>query len=640
MKQESLMIQPLATPETAPVAPASSGKPRLLIVDDVSDNRAILLRRFERRGFEVVEADGGAKALELIHAQPFDVVLLDVMMPEIDGIGVLKRVRETFSPAQLPIIMVTAKSQSEDVVGALEMQANDYLTKPVDFPIALARVNVQLERKRANDALAEAKSMLEQRVEQRTSELVEINRKLEGEIKQRQRSEAETRYIAFHDALTGLANRVLFREALEKRLNEPVSYQNGVAILFIDLDGFKSVNDTLGHTIGDTLLKEVASEFRNVLGHDDIIARLGGDEFAILHACDESLKSAVSLAEKVIAVAGQQRTIEGQVITVGASVGIVSTFTGVDYPDTLLKNADLAMYRAKSDGRGTYRLFDPEMDAKAQERRLLELDMRNAFVNGEFSLCYQPQVSLDQKEVVGFEALLRWDNPNRGLVSPDFFIPVAEETGLIIQLGDWVIRQACMEAANWPTPVRVAVNVSSIQFTRGNVVNSVMQALAASGLAPNRLEIEVTESVLLEKTEQNIEVLEQLHALGVRIAMDDFGTGYSSLGYLRRFRFDKIKIDRSFIRDVAKNNESSAIVHAITKLSVSFGISTTAEGVETQEQLFHLVREGCAEVQGWLFGKAIPADKVPAVLQQPISDLMEKWQASYEAGQTIPLDGS
>ncbi len=640
MKQESIMIQPLPAPETAPGAPASTGKPRLLIVDDVSDNRAILLRRFERRGFEVVEADGGAKALELIHAQPFDIVLLDVMMPEIDGMGVLKRVRETFSPAQLPIIMVTAKSQSEDVVGALEMQANDYLTKPVDFPIALARVNVQLERKRANDALAEAKSMLEQRVEQRTSELVEINRKLEGEIKQRQRSEAETRYIAFHDALTGLANRVLFREALEKRLNEPVSYQNGVAILFIDLDGFKSVNDTLGHTIGDTLLKEVASEFRNVLGHDDIIARLGGDEFAILHACDESLKSAVTLAEKVIAVAGQQRTIEGQVITVGASVGIVSTFTGVDYPDTLLKNADLAMYRAKSDGRGTYRLFDPEMDAKAQERRLLELDMRNALVNGEFSLCYQPQVSLDQKEVVGFEALLRWENPNRGLVSPDFFIPVAEETGLIIQLGDWVIRQACMEAAQWPTSVRVAVNVSSIQFTRGNVVNSVVQALAASGLAPNRLEIEVTESVLLEKTEQNIEVLEQLHALGVRIAMDDFGTGYSSLGYLRRFRFDKIKIDRSFIRDVAKNNESSAIVHAITKLSVSFGISTTAEGVETQEQLFHLVREGCAEVQGWLFGKAIPADKVPAVLQQPISDLMEKWQASYEAGQPVSLDGS
>lgn len=530
MKQESIMIQPLPAPETAPGAPVSTGKPRLLIVDDVSDNRAILLRRFERRGFEVVEADGGAKALELIHAQPFDIVLLDVMMPEIDGMGVLKRVRETFSPAQLPIIMVTAKSQSEDVVGALEMQANDYLTKPVDFPIALARVNVQLERKRANDALAEAKSMLEQRVEQRTSELVEINRKLEGEIKQRQRSEAETRYIAFHDALTGLANRVLFREALEKRLNEPVSYQNGVAILFIDLDGFKSVNDTLGHTIGDTLLKEVASEFRNVLGHDDIIARLGGDEFAILHACDESLKSAVTLAEKVIAVAGQQRTIEGQVITVGASVGIVSTFTGVDYPDTLLKNADLAMYRAKSDGRGTYRLFDPEMDAKAQERRLLELDMRNALVNGEFSLCYQPQVSLDQKEVVGFEALLRWENPNRGLVSPDFFIPVAEETGLIIQLGDWVIRQACMEAAQWPTSVRVAVNVSSIQFTRGNVVNSVVQALAASGLAPNRLEIEVTESVLLEKTEQNIEVLEQLHALGVRIAMDDFGTGYSSLG--------------------------------------------------------------------------------------------------------------
>ncbi len=445
-----------------------------------------------------------------------------------------------------------------------------------------------------------------------------------------QRSEAETRYIAFHDALTGLANRVLFREALEKRLNEPVSNDNGIAILFIDLDGFKSVNDTLGHSIGDTLLKQVASEFRDVLPDNDLIARLGGDEFAILHACDESLKSAIALAEKVIAIASQQRTVDGQVITVGASVGIVSTFNGIDFPDTLLRNADLAMYRAKSDGRGTYRLFDPEMDARAQERRLLELDMRNAFVNGEFRLYYQPQISLNSREVVGFEALLRWESPERGLVPPDFFIPVAEETGLIIQLGDWVIRQACMEAVSWPEHIRVAVNVSTIQFMRGNVVNSIMSALAASGLPPHRLEVEITESVLLEKTDQNIDILQQLHALGVRIAMDDFGTGYSSLGYLRRFRFDKIKIDRSFIRDIAKNRESSAIVHAITNLSISFGISTTAEGVETQEQLFHLVNEGCAEVQGWLFSKAIPADKIPPLLQEPMGEIIEKWRQDME----------
>ena len=606
--------------------PQAETKPRLLIVDDVTDNRAILVRRFERRGFEVFEADGGAKALDMIHAQPFDVVLLDVMMPEIDGIEVLKRVRATLSPVELPIIMVTAKSQSEDIVGALELQANDYVTKPVDFPIALARVNVQLERKRANDALAQAKEMLEERVEQRTSELVEINRKLEGEIQQRQRSEAETRYMAFHDALTGLANRVLFRDALENMLTRPAVPGQGVAILFIDLDGFKSVNDTLGHTIGDLLLKQVANEFRDVLDDDDLIARLGGDEFAILHRCDHELKSAVSRAEKIIAIASHQRTIEGQVITVGASVGIVASFDSAEAPETLLKNADLAMYRAKSDGRGTYRIFDPEMDSRAQARRLLELDMRNAFVNGEFKLVYQPQIALDRQEVSGFEALLRWEQPDRGPVSPDFFIPVAEETGLIIQLGDWVIRQACMEAASWPEHVRVAVNVSTIQFMRGNVVNSVISALAASGLAPHRLEIEITESVLLEKTDQNIEILEQLHGLGVRIAMDDFGTGYSSLGYLRRFRFDKIKIDRSFIRDVANNRESSAIVHAITKLGVSFGISTTAEGVETQEQLFHLADEGCAEVQGWLFSKAIPADEVAGMLAIPLSEAIDRWR--------------
>lgn len=629
MKIETTMPDTVTAPEVT-AQPSAEKKPRLLIVDDVSDNRAILLRRFERRGFEVIEADGGAKALELIASQPFDIVLLDVMMPDVDGIQVLAQARKMFSPAELPIIMVTAKSQSEDIVGALELQANDYVTKPVDFSIALARVNVQLERKRASEALTEAKMLLEERVEQRTSELVEINRKLEGEIKQRQRSEAETRYLAVHDHLTGLGNRVLFRDVLEKRLNEPVSEQSGIAILFIDLDGFKSVNDTLGHTIGDTLLKQVASEFRDVIDDNDVIARLGGDEFAILHTCDESMKSTIALAEKIISVAGHQRTIEGQVIAVGASIGIVSTFDGIDYPDTLLKNADLAMYCAKSDGRGTYRLFDPEMNAKAQERRLLELDMRNAFVNGEFCLYYQPQVSLDLKEVVGFEALLRWEHPERGNVSPEFFIPVAEETGLIIQLGDWVIRQACMEAARWPNHIRVAVNISPIQFMRGNVVNSVMSALAASGLSPERLEVEITESVLLEKTDQNISVLEQLHALGVRIAMDDFGTGYSSLGYLRRFRFDKIKIDRSFIRDVPKNRESLAIVHAITNLSVNFGMSTTAEGVETQEQLLHLENEGCSEVQGWLFSKAIPAEKIPAILAMPMSDTIDRWRTDIE----------
>ncbi|SIR32224.1 diguanylate cyclase (GGDEF) domain-containing protein [Rhizobium sp. RU20A] len=615
LQQPSTVSEPTAILET---------KPRLLIVDDVADNRTILTRRFERRGFEVREADGGMSALALIDSEPFDMVLLDVMMPEIDGLEVLKRIRLRFSPVELPVIMVTAKSQSEDIVGALELQANDYVTKPVDFAIALARVTIQLDRKRVSDALRVANERLEERVEERTMELMQINRKLEGEIVQRQRSEAATRYMALHDALTGLANRVLFRDRLAEALDQSAVQNGGIAILFIDLDGFKSVNDTLGHSIGDMLLKSVAADFQALMGEHDLIARLGGDEFAILHHCDEALSGVIQIAEKIIAAAARQRTIEGHAVTVGASVGIVTSFEQGEEPENLLKNADLAMYRAKADGRGTYRIFNPEMDAKAQARRLLELDMRTAFVNGQYEVFYQPLISMEHHRVAGFEALMRWNHPERGPVSPGEFIPIAEETGMIVQLGDWVLREACRQAVRWPDHVRIAVNVSTVQFVRGNVVASVMGALAQSGLPAHRLEVEITESVLLEKTEQNIEILEQLRALGVRIAMDDFGTGYSSLGYLRRFRFDKIKIDQSFIRDIAKDVESSAIVNAITRLGVSFGISTTAEGVETQEQLLRLAAEGCHEVQGWLFSKAISASEVLDILQLPEGTIVEE----------------
>ncbi|MFB2550359.1 putative bifunctional diguanylate cyclase/phosphodiesterase [Ensifer soli] len=608
-------------------SPGAQERPRLLVVDDIGDNRYILARRFARRGFEVIEADNGFKALELMENERFDAVLLDVMMPGIDGMEVLTRIRQKFSPVELPIIMVTAKAQSEDIVSALDLKANDYVTKPVDFAVALARVNIQIERKHANDALKRANQMLEERVSERTSKLVEINQKLKGEIEQRQRSEAETRYLAFHDALTGLANRLLFREDLENALARLNGVAEEVAVLFIDLDGFKSVNDTLGHTIGDLLLKTVAADFRNALREDDRIARLGGDEFAILHHGARGSDSAIRLASKLIEIASRQRVIEGQLITVGASIGVVVSSRCEDEPEELLKNADLAMYRAKSDGRGTYRIFDPEMDAKAQARRVLELDMRNAFVHGQYEVYYQPLIAVKTNTVCGFEALLRWNHPDLGIMSPADFIPVAEETGLILQLGDWVLRQACIEAARWPDHIRVAVNISPIQFMRGNVTGSVVSALASSGLQPHRLEVEITESVLLEKTEKNMETLGQLRDLGVRIAMDDFGTGYSSLGYLRRFRFDKIKIDQSFIRDVVQNHESEAIVHAIANLGFRFGIATTAEGVETQEQLLHLAGEGCAEVQGWVFSKAIPASQIPDVLAVMSGDQLGEWHS-------------
>jgi diguanylate cyclase (GGDEF)-like protein len=618
--------------DATPTAP----RPRLLIVDDISDNRAVLARRFQRRGFEITEADGGYRALQLINQESFDAVLLDVMMPDLDGVEVLKRIRQEHSPISLPVIMVTAKSQSDDVVQALECGANDYVTKPVDFAVALVRVNAQVGRKRAeeeirqvNCALREANDSLERRVKERTAKLVEANEHLQREVQQRLQSEARTHFLAHHDALTGLGNRVLLREHLGDALARVRSFGESLAVLFIDLDGFKSVNDTLGHSMGDELLKCIARRLRDTLRETDNIARLGGDEFAILQLSDEQPKAATALARRLIEVIKEPCVIEGHQMVVGASIGIaVCTTQDRADPEQLLKNADLAMYRAKTDGRGTYRFFEPEMDARAQARRQLELNLREALACGDFELHYQPLVNLRTNTIAVFEALLRWKHPEYGSISPDEFIPVAEETGLIVQIGEWAVRQACAEAATWPEGAAVAVNLSPIQFRSGNLVATVINALSASQLPSHRLELEITESVLLDRTEANLQILRQLRALGVKISMDDFGTGYSSLSYLRSFDFDKIKIDRSFIRDISSHTECRAIVRAIAALGDSLGMTTVAEGVETAEQLRCLEAEGCTEIQGYLISAPVPARKVPSVLDTfekgNLSDLGER----------------
>jgi diguanylate cyclase (GGDEF)-like protein len=595
---------------------------RLLIVDDVSDNRTLLTRRFERRGFEVVEADSGFAAIELIDKEPFDLVLLDVMMPGIDGIETLRRIRNQKSASVLPVIMVTAKTGTNHIVDALELGANDYVTKPVDFAVAFARVNTQISRKRAeqqvllaNEALRKANEELEHRVEERTSRLIEVNQRLKVEIANREESQAKSQYLAYHDSLTGLGNRLLFKDQLEGALNDVSVTPHPVAVLFLDLDGFKAVNDTLGHSIGDLLLKSVATKLRDILQRTDRIARLGGDEFAILQVSAPQPGSSIALAEKIIAIVGQPCSIDGHDVTVGASIGIAVAHPGDINTETFLKSADLAMYSAKSDGRGTYRMFDPEMDAIVQARRGLERDMRTALVQDGFRLFYQPLVNLQTKKVTTFEALMRWQHPERGTVPPSIFIPVAEEMGLIVQLGEWALRQACTEAIEWPDGICVSVNLSPLQFSKGNLVSTVMSALASSGLPASRLELEITESVLLEKSERNISILNQLRHLGVRISMDDFGTGYSSIGYLRSFPFDKIKIDQSFVKDVLVDEGSLAIVRAIAGLGVSFGMTTTAEGVETEEQMRCLNLEGCIEVQGYLFSKPIPANEIVGLLE-------------------------
>jgi diguanylate cyclase (GGDEF)-like protein/PAS domain S-box-containing protein len=429
------------------------------------------------------------------------------------------------------------------------------------------------------------------------------------DVTERRRSEAKIAHMALHDALTGLANRVLLNEQLQQALAR-VKRGDIVAVHLLDLDHFKHVNDTLGHPSGDKLLREVADRLRVLVRETDTIARMGGDEFAILQAAIAQPADATALARRVIETISEPYDLDGRQVVVGTSVGIAIGPTDGLATDQLMRNADLALYRAKDDGRGTYRFFEPDMDAEMQERRALEYDLRKALPDGQFELHYQPVVNLETNKITGFEALLRWRHPERGMVPPSAFISLAEEIGFIVPLGEWVLRQACTTAAQWPPHTRVSVNLSPVQFKNPGLVQVVIGTLAATGLEAERLELEITESALLEDSEATLATLFRLREIGVRIAMDDFGTGYSSLGYLQSFPFDRIKIDRSFIKDIADGFGSLNIVRAVAALGKGLGMETTAEGVETSEQLDSVKSEGCTEMQGFLFSKPRPAHEI------------------------------
>ncbi|MBR0955665.1 bifunctional diguanylate cyclase/phosphodiesterase [Bradyrhizobium canariense] len=429
-------------------------------------------------------------------------------------------------------------------------------------------------------------------------------------------AQAKISHMARHDALTSLPNRVLFHEQLVQGLRR-TSSGDQLAVLCLDLDHFKDINDSLGHPIGDALLKEVGRRLKATVSESDTVARLGGDEFAVVQIGRSEEAAARSLAGRLVEVISAPYEIDDHQIIIGVSIGISLSPQDGSNPDELLKNADLALYRAKADGRGTYRFFETGMDARAQARRLLEMDLRAAVQRDEFEAYYQPIRDVASGRVVAFEALLRWNHPQRGLIAPMNFIPLAEETGLIIQLGEFVLRSACTDAVTWPDDVDVAVNLSPVQFKNPNLIASVTEALAASGLDARRLELEITESVLLQNSEATLTTLHDLRAMGVRISLDDFGTGYSSLSYLRSFPFDKIKIDRSFVSELATREDSMAIIRAVTGLGRSLGIVTTAEGVENDAQLELLRREGCTQAQGYLFSKPRPASDVTIMLDRP-----------------------
>ncbi|MBR1198320.1 EAL domain-containing protein [Bradyrhizobium sp. AUGA SZCCT0240] len=434
------------------------------------------------------------------------------------------------------------------------------------------------------------------------------------DITERRKAEARIAHMAHHDGLTNLSNRDFFQDRLRLALERSQPAGKRVAVLCVDLDLFKNVNDSFGHPIGDRLLKAVAERLRSEVRGDNFVARLGGDEFVIVLPSDVSPNEASDFADRLIGVLSAGYDIDGIEVIVGASIGIALSPGDGASCEELMRNADMALYRAKSDGGGVHRFFEREMNQQAQKRRDMERDLRRAFAHGEFELNYQPLVDIAANRISGFESLLRWRHPDKGMVSPAEFIPVAEDIGLIVALGEWVLREACSEAMNWPADIKVAVNLSPVQFRSRHLVQAVISALAHSGLSPRRLELEITESVFLAETEANLAILHQLRELGVSISMDDFGTGYSSLSYLRSFPFDKIKIDRSFVKDLAQRSDCVAIVRAISGLGRSLNITTTAEGVETTDQLDWLRAEGCNEVQGFLFSAARPASEVAALL--------------------------
>jgi diguanylate cyclase (GGDEF)-like protein len=435
------------------------------------------------------------------------------------------------------------------------------------------------------------------------------------DITERRAAEARISHLARHDALTGLPNRMQLMARVDDSLTR-ARRDAPFALLCIDLDHFKQVNDSLGHPIGDRLLREVTARLQATVRDTDLVARLGGDEFAITQDNVAQPESVTALARRIVAAIGAPYVIDGHRIVVGASIGIALAPQDGATGEALLKAADLALYRAKAEGRGAWCFFEPEMDARMQERRRLEMDLRAAFEEDRFELLYQPLMDMQTMRLSGFEALLRWRDATGALIPPSDFIPLAEETGLIVPLGEWVLNQACATAVTWPEDVTVAVNVSAVQFRLPQFVDVVATALATSGLPPSRLELEVTETIMLQDNVTTVAQLHRLRRLGVRISMDDFGTGYSSLSYLRAFPFDKIKIDRSFVRDVADKGEARAIVRAIAGLGASLGMRTTAEGVESGEQLARLRAEGCTDAQGYLFGRPMPVDAVDTFIAE------------------------
>ena len=583
----------------------------VMVCDDDITIRLLMSETLRNIGLTVVEAQDGQEAIDKFEQYQPDMILLDVEMPYKNGFEVCRYVRQHPRGKSLPIIMITGSDDMHSIQHAYNTGATDFQSKPLKWSILAQRVRYML---RASQAFKD----------------------LSGK-------EKELRQLAYFDTLTGLPNRQNFHEKLDKFLHLADRKDYKAAILYLDLDRFKRINDTLGHSYGDELLIKVAQRLNQNLRVSDVlgvnnddnvgrIARLGGDEFIIFLSEIDNRQDIAAVAERVINTLSQPTQLKQHEVVVTPSIGIAI------YPDDgrtteeLLKNADTAMYHAKEKGRSCYKFYDDTMNSSALRRLTMEQQLRNAIIHNQLSLDYQPQICLHSRSVVSIEALIRWHHPVQGVISPADFIPLAEETGQIIEIGDWVIRTACRQAKEWSKqglpPLKIAVNLSSLQFKQPQLADKVAAILEEVQLPASQLELEVTESMIMSDAKDNIARLEQLKELGVALAVDDFGTGYSSLNYLKKFPIDTLKIDRSFITDIATDNGDFGIVKAVTAMALHLRMNVVAEGIEDHQQLRLLQETDCDLVQGFLFSRPVPAEQLPEVLRRDFAAIIA------EAGQT------
>ncbi len=589
-----------------PAAPEVAERHTILIVDDRPSNLGFVVDHLESLGHHVVVAQGGAEALRRVDFARPDLILLDAMMPDVDGFEVCRRLAARGDMADLPVIFMTALKQTDTVLAAFALGAVDYVTKPLQVDEVAARVAAHLQLRAAR-----------RRLEQQADQLRRVRADLLGEAEVRS---AELRFLARRDPLTGLPNRHSFRDALAAALARAAAGGGSVGVLQLGLDRFREVNDGLGRARGDRLLVRCAALLEGALGGGERVARIGGDEFAILVEADGDNAGLGLLARRLLRLFAGPLDLGDYELVVGCSIGVGQAAPGAG-ADDLLCEADTAMCRAKADGGNRYRRFTPEMGDGARRRLAVGNALRHAVRDGELSLHYQPRTRVGGGAAVGMEALLRWDGKLLGAVAPAEFIPLAEQNGLILPIGEWVLGQACHQAQQWRRRFGdappVAVNLSARQFRDADLVRVVGAALAASGLPPHLLELELTEGMLMYDARRAARTLAALKGLGVRLAVDDFGTGYSSLSYLKSFPLDYLKIDRSFVAGLPADRDDGAIVGAIIAMAHSLGLKVIAEGVETAGQLAFLRAQRCDEAQGYYLSRPLPAPAMEAYLARP-----------------------